>query len=125
VARLWPALCGLFSLFLTWHLAVLLARQAGGSPEIGRRAGLWSVLMLVSTLWHGFYARGLTLDMMLSCWLLAALYCFIRAQGGVSPDTSTPPQTARWMLACWLALAAAVMTKGPVGLVLPGMALVL
>ena len=125
VARLWPALCGLFSLFLTWHLAVLLARQAGAGLEIGRRAGLWSVLMLVSTLWHGFYARGLTLDMMLSCWLLAALYCFIRAQGGVSPDTSTPPQTARWMLACWLALAAAVMTKGPVGLVLPGMALVL
>ena len=129
VARLWPALCGLFSLFVTWHLALLLARQSGADTPAARRAGHWSVLILASTLWHGFYARGLTLDMMLSCWLLAALYCFIRAQAGVLPETSSPPTSspppARWMLGCWLALAAAVMTKGPVGLVLPGMALVL
>ena len=135
VARLWPAVCGLFSLSVTWHLSWLLARQSGADAPAARRAGHWSVLILASTLWHGFYARGLTLDMMLSCWLLAALYCFIRAQAGVPPEMSSPPTSspppssppppARWMLGCWLALAAAVMTKGPVGLVLPGMALVL
>ena len=38
VARLWPALCGLFSLFVTWHLALLLARQSGADAPAARRA---------------------------------------------------------------------------------------
>ena len=53
-----------------------------------------------------------TLDMALTFFVNAALTCFLIAETG-------PRHRGRWIIGAWLAIAAAVLTKGLVGLVLP------
>lgn len=61
------------------------------------------------------------LDSALTFFLSAALFAYLRAGG--APDGSS--QERRWMLVTSLALGLAVLTKGPVALVLAGATLVL
>jgi 4-amino-4-deoxy-L-arabinose transferase-like glycosyltransferase len=69
-----------------------------------------------------FMGQLITLDMMLSCFLTIASVAFCLAQ--LERDTA-PRLTRNWMLVCWAAMAAATLTKGLVGVVLPGAVLVL
>jgi len=94
---------------------------------LGRRAwdaerGLAGAAMAASMLLYVFMGQLLTLDMMLSCWLTIASVAFCLAQ--LERDVA-PARTRRWMLVCWGAMAAATLTKGLVGIVLPGAVLVL
>ena len=94
---------------------------------LGRRAwdaerGLTGAAMAASMLLYVFMGQLLTLDMMLSCWLTIASVAFCLAQ--LERDLA-PARTRRWMLVCWGAMAAATLTKGLVGIVLPGAVLVL
>ncbi len=94
---------------------------------LGRRTwsaarGLRAAAMAASMLLYVFMGQLITLDMALSCWLTIATVAFCLAQ----LERDAAPRRARnWMLACWAAMAAATLTKGLVGVVLPGAVLAL
>ena len=81
-------------------------------------------------------------DMLLSCWISCGLFCFFWGytaskpirKAGFSTVTATKNLSKqlfwlqqqlvtphRWYVACYLCLSFAVLTKGPVGVVLPGL----
>ncbi len=94
---------------------------------LGRRLwsaerGLVAAGMTGSMLLYVCMGQLTTLDMSLSCWLTVAIAAFCLAQA----ERERAPRTTRnWMLVCWAAMAAATLTKGLIGLVLPGAVLVL
>jgi 4-amino-4-deoxy-L-arabinose transferase-like glycosyltransferase len=119
----------------------------------GRRVGLWSALILQSSLLYFVMARMLTPDIFLTQFIAWAMYFFWRswgsagvtpAESGVTPDSSasvkecfrrdakncTPeacvPQNRKFFLyhlAGWMAIALGFLTKGPIALVIPLVAL--
>lgn len=109
-ARLPAALLG--------FIAVLMVGFTARSLWDGR-AGAFAGTILGSS-W-AFYLSGqyLTLDMTLSAFLTMALCAFLLAQR----DDATAVENRRWMLAAWAAAACAMLSKGLVGIVLPGLAL--
>lgn len=111
-ARLVTAVAGL--------VCLILMRRLGGRLW-GVRAGNRTALLLMGSSLFVLLSHQLTLDMLLTCWLAAALYCFIHAQT-LRADLRA---NRRWMLGCWAALAGAVMTKGLIGALIPAMTIVL
>jgi len=95
----------------------IVAVGFAGARVAGRATGLVAASVLAGMAWPIGLGHFLTLDGMLTGWLALALAAFLVAQAG--------PPSARhgWMLAAWAATAGAVMTKGLVGLVIPGGAL--
>ncbi len=109
-ARLWSALCG--------YAGVLLAFFVG-RRLFGEQAGLYSALVLGSSFLWVFIGHINTLDMGLSFFMMLALAGFLIAQ------TSASARTMRnAMLLAWAAMALAVLSKGLIGIVLPGTVLV-
>lgn len=109
-ARLWPALVGFLGAgVIAWI----------GTVGAGRRVGGLAGFMLATSLGYFLAGQYLTLDMGLTFFLTCALAFFIKAQCAELPD----PARIRWMLLAWSALACAVLSKGLVGIVLPGLAL--
>jgi len=111
-ARLWSALTG--------FLGVLMVLFTG-RRLFGAQAGWYAALVLASSLLWVLIGHINTLDMGVSLFLSAAVCAFLLAQ----QDTAEARTRGRWMLAAWAALALAVLSKGLIGLVLPGAALVL
>ena len=111
-ARLWSALTG--------FLGVLMVFFAG-RRLFGAEAGWYAALVLGSSLLWVLIGHINTLDMGLSFLLSAAVCAFCLAQA----DASDARARRRWMLIAWAALALAVLSKGLIGLVLPGAALAL
>jgi 4-amino-4-deoxy-L-arabinose transferase-like glycosyltransferase len=110
-ARLWPALAG-------W-LAVVAIGYAGfalGGIALGTFAGL----ALVGMLWHAAIAQIVTLDSGLAFFLALAFAAFVTAQRPAATDR----ERRAWMWLAWAALAGATLSKGLIGVVLPGGALV-
>ena len=105
-ARLWSALMGLLGCFLVWR---------AGNRLLGARAGLYGALVLGSGVYYVILGHINTLDMGVSVWMAAALFAFLRAQ----------VEDRRWMMVAWGAAAAALLSKGLMALVLPGITLVL
>ncbi len=95
----------------------LLGRRAWGLER-----GLSAAAMGASMLLYVLMGQLLTLDMALSCFLTIASVAFCLAQ---LERERAPRLTRNWMLACWAAMAAATLTKGLIGVVLPGAVLVL
>lgn len=107
-ARLWPAITGFLGV-----LVLAFAGNRTGPAAAGYVAGL----VLASAVGYFLAGQYLTLDMGLTFFLCAALCAFLLAQ-------HAPPVPARrWLLVVWAAMACAVLTKGLVGVVLPGAAL--
>jgi 4-amino-4-deoxy-L-arabinose transferase-like glycosyltransferase len=111
-ARLWSAVTGLFGLGLAWY---------AGRRLFGPTAGLYAAIVLGSSLMYVVVAHLNTLDMGLTFFLFAALCAFLLAQR----DQATPRENTVWMHAAWAAMAGAVLSKGVVGLLIPGAALLL
>lgn len=109
-ARLWSALTGFLGVFMVYFT---------GRQLFGARAGGYAALVLGSSLLWVLIAHVNSLDMGVSFFLSAAVCAFLLAQ------RDTANARMRWMLAAWAALALAVLSKGLIGLVLPGAALVL
>jgi 4-amino-4-deoxy-L-arabinose transferase-like glycosyltransferase len=109
-ARLWPALVG----FLGAGVVAWI-----GTVSAGRRVGGLAGFMLATSLGYFVAGQYLTLDMGLTFFLTCALAFLIEAQSAELPDRAR----TRWMLLVWGALACAVLSKGLVGIVLPGLAL--
>jgi 4-amino-4-deoxy-L-arabinose transferase-like glycosyltransferase len=106
VARLCPGLFGFLSLGLVWAIAGRLW---------GRDAAHRALILTAGSILFVLLGHQLTLDMSLSFWLLASLGSFVFAQTA----TANPAIVRGWMLGCWAAMAAAVLTKGLIGVLIP------
>jgi 4-amino-4-deoxy-L-arabinose transferase-like glycosyltransferase len=111
-ARLWPAAAG----FLGVVFIGLVGRRLGG-PTFG----LYSAAVLGGCVAYALDAHFLTLDAGLTLWMSVGLGSLFLAQRA---DASAR-ETRYWMLAAWAALALATLSKGLIGIVLPGASLVL
>ena len=109
-ARLWSGLTG--------FAGVLLAAWTG-ARLFGCAAGLFSGVILGSSLWWVLMGHLNTLDMGFAFFLQASLTGFLLAQAAASGSGTERAA----MLAAWGAAALAVLSKGLAGLVLPGMVL--
>jgi 4-amino-4-deoxy-L-arabinose transferase-like glycosyltransferase len=110
-ARLCVALSGILGLGMT-----MLATARWYGCRAGLLAGL---VMLAMPMWS-VAGHFNSLDMTLSGALACVLACMLLAQ---HPDTSAGARRA-WMVACWAAMGVAILTKGLVGIALPGLVLV-
>jgi 4-amino-4-deoxy-L-arabinose transferase-like glycosyltransferase len=110
-ARLWVACSGAFGIGIT----ALAARRWWG-PRAGVLAGL---ALLAAPTWN-IGSHFNSLDMGVSGALAGVLCCLLMAQHRNASASSR----RRWMWAAWTAMAVAVLTKGLIGIVLPGLALV-
>lgn len=111
-ARLWSALTGFLGVLMVFFT---------GRRLYGATAGWYAALVLGSSLLWVLIAHVNTLDMGVAFFLSAAVCAFALAQD----DGADTRARRRWMLSAWAGLALAVLSKGLIGLVLPGAALVL
>ncbi len=111
-ARLWTGLCALLGIVLTGHTGRVL---------YGARAGLYAMLILGSCFFWVGLGHINTLDMGLSGMMTLALCSLLLAQR----DEASSMERRKWMLVCWAGMALSVLSKGLIGLILPGAVLVL
>jgi 4-amino-4-deoxy-L-arabinose transferase-like glycosyltransferase len=110
-ARLWVACSG----------AIGIAATAWAACRwFGPRAGAFAGLALLAAPTWNIGSHFNALDMGVS----AALACVLAALLIAQHPSATGQQRQRWMWAAWAAMAVAVLTKGLIGIVLPGLALV-
>src|SRR5262245_21780883 len=107
-ARLWTLLAAWLDVALVYGFA----RRVWGS----RVATIAGALLATSVL-HFAMGQILTLDMAFTLLLTATLCSFCMAQ--VARE-SAPDRSGRWMLAAWLMLACAVLTKGIAAILITG-----
>jgi 4-amino-4-deoxy-L-arabinose transferase-like glycosyltransferase len=111
-ARLWTALTGFAGILLTYF---------AGRVLFGRQQGFYAAAVLASSLWYALLGHINTLDMGLSFFLTLSVFGLLLAQR----EHAKAHQQRNWMLIAWAGMALAVMSKGLIGIVLPGAALVL
>ncbi len=109
-ARLWPAVTGFLGVLL-----LVFSGNRTGPPGSGYAAGL----VLMSSIGYFIAGQYLTLDMGLTFFLCATMCAFLLAVREALPLRSS----RAWMLLAWASMACAVLSKGLVGVVLPGAAL--
>ena len=107
-ARLWSALTGWLGIFVIWFTG----RRLYGEP-----AGILSALVAASTVLYVALAHINTLDMGLTFFMGSSLCAFLLAQRQGIPRK----ERKLWMALSWVAIAAAILSKGLVALILPGM----
>jgi 4-amino-4-deoxy-L-arabinose transferase-like glycosyltransferase len=110
-ARFWSAVLGVALV----AVIALFARR-----RVGPRAGLLAGLMAATSLEIIVLAHSAITDMTLIFFITGGLLAFY-----VAVQTADAPEAARWALLGAASLGLAVLTKGPVGVVLPGMILAL
>lgn len=110
-ARLWTGLCGLLGVVLT---------GVAGTRVFGARIGFYAALVLGSSFYWVACSQIDSLDMGLSGMMTVALCALLIAQR----DTASASERRNWMLVCWAGMALSVLSKGLIGLVLPGGVLV-
>ncbi len=126
-SRLWTALTGFLGVLVVGYTAARL---------YDRRVGLFAATVLASSLAYALLAHFNTLDMGLSFFMSVTLCATLlaraaRAEADLpdahcgSPADASRSRASRWMLVAWAAMALAVLSKGPVAVVLSGGALVL
>ena len=104
-ARLPSALAALACLCITYRFA---------SSLFGRRAGLWSALILLSSMEFFAMSRAVLMDMTLTCFVSLALWSFCLGQRGFESARGK-----RQFLLMYAAVAIAILLKGPIGFLLP------
>ena len=110
-ARLWPALTGALTIAALWWTA-----RRTHAPATARAAA-W---VLGGSLWWVLNSHFVNLDTGLSSFMGITLLGFLFAQR----DTATTGERRAGMYVAWAAMGLAVLSKGLVGAVLPGAALV-
>jgi len=114
-ARLPLALAGMSGVWAAFLLGCSLG---------GRRVGFWSALMLQTSLLYFAMARMLTTDMFLTAFNTWAIYFFWRSwQIQQTADIRQKAEFFGWHLAGWAAIALGFLTKGPIALAIPLVAL--
>jgi len=98
----------------------LFGRELGG-----RRVGLWSALILQSSLLYFVMARMLTSDIFLAQFIAWAVYFFWQSWRRLDHAAAAPESKRNgkrffgWHLAGWTAVALGFLTKGPIALAVP------
>ncbi|MBU2410870.1 MAG: glycosyltransferase family 39 protein [Gammaproteobacteria bacterium] len=110
-ARLWPGLAGFLTVLMTGFTAARLW---------GRDAGVRAFALAGSTTWIVGNSHFLTLDAGLTLFLTLML-CAVLIARQAQID---PAARRRWIWLAWAAMAGAVLSKGLVGIVIPGATLV-
>jgi 4-amino-4-deoxy-L-arabinose transferase-like glycosyltransferase len=112
-ARFVPSLAGFLTVIVTYFW---------GRRTVGPRAALAGAAILCLSARFIYYSRMLTMDPVLTLWVVSAVAtAHLAILGGRSRNTSGPPCCSwRWWMVSALACALGVMTKGPVALVLMG-----
>jgi len=108
-SRLWTALTGFAGILLVWF---------AGFRLFGREAAGYAALLLSSSLLYVLMGHINTLDMGVTFFLTLGIVGLLLGQN----EADTFLQRF-WMLIAWAGLAFAVLSKGLIGLVLPGAAL--
>ena len=109
-ARLWAALTG---------FAGVLMVGFAGARLFGRRAALYSALVLASSVLYAAIGHMNTLDMGVTFCLTLGLLGFLLAQRGEAGTR----ETRLWMLLAWTAMGFGFLSKGLIGLALPAAAM--
>jgi len=109
-ARLWPALAGFVGVVFIGYVGFRLG---------GPRLGLYGAAALGGCVWYVLNAHILTLDAGLTLWMSVGFGALLMAQR----SAATGREQRTWMLIAWSALALAVLSKGLIGVVLPGASL--
>lgn len=111
-ARLWCALMGLLAMaMIGWAGVRIYGREAGG----------YAAAILGSSLLFALAAHINTLDIGVTAFLAAGMACFLVAQF----DPAARHMRTQLNLSMWVALALAVLSKGLIGVVLPGLILLI
>ena len=108
-SRLWTGLTGFVGILLVWFAGLRL---------FGREAANYAAILLGSSMLYVLMGHINTLDMGVTFFLTLGIVGLLLGQ------TATDKEKQRnWMLLAWAGLALAVLSKGLMGLVLPGAAL--
>jgi len=108
-SRLWAGLTGFAGIFLVWFAGIRL---------FGREAGAYAALLLGSSLLYVLIGHINTLDMGVTFFITLSIVALLVGQTRVVKS-----EQRNWMLLAWAAMALAVLSKGLMGIVLPGAAL--
>jgi 4-amino-4-deoxy-L-arabinose transferase-like glycosyltransferase len=111
-ARLWLVTGGFLCALFVWFL---------GTRLYGADVGIAAYVITLSSFLFTILGHYLTLDMSVTLFMTLGVGCLLLAQRA----RDLPARNRNWMLLGWVALAAAVLTKGLMGIVLPGMAVFL
>src|SRR5579859_3190022 len=109
-ARLWTALSGFFGVLIV---------GIGGMRLFDRRTGLYSALVLASSILYAAIGHINTLDMGVTFCMTLGLLGFLLAQH----SGQATRESRLWMWLAWAAMGLAFLSKGLIGLVLPGAAM--
>ena len=112
-ARWWPLFSGFLGLTLVWFTARALA---------GREVAWVSVSLLGAMIYYFVIAHINTVDMSLTAFMTLTMVGLIR---GFGIDGQSVNATRGWMIAAWAGAALAFLSKGLIGIVLPGAIFVL
>ena len=112
VARLFTALSGFLSALAVWFTARRLW---------GREVAAYAGITTASMTWMMGVSHVVTLDMGVTFFLTLALCAFLLAQDPRAEDTVR----RRWMWLVWAAMSGAMLTKGLIGVLIPGAVLFL
>jgi 4-amino-4-deoxy-L-arabinose transferase-like glycosyltransferase len=111
-ARLWSGLTSLGGIFFFAYTA---------SKVWGPRVGHLTAMILASSPLWILGGHFNSLDMGMAFFMGATLCCLILSWGS-TPGSETQQN---WMLLCWASMALAVLSKGLIGVVLPGLVIVI
>jgi len=108
-ARLWTALTGFAGILLVWFAGLRL---------FGREAANYAAILLGSSMLYSMMAHINTLDMGVTFFVTLGIVGLLLGQ-----SEADRKKQRNWMLLAWAGLGLAVLSKGLMGLVLPGAAL--
>jgi 4-amino-4-deoxy-L-arabinose transferase-like glycosyltransferase len=108
-SRLWVGLTGFAGIFLVWFAGLRL---------FGREAALYAAMLLGSSWLYVLIGHVNTLDMGVTFFITLGILAMLVAQN----ELNTTRQR-NWMLLAWGGMALAVLSKGLMGMILPGAAL--
>jgi 4-amino-4-deoxy-L-arabinose transferase-like glycosyltransferase len=111
-ARLWTGVSGLFGILITGYT---------GSRVFNPRVGFNAAVVLASSFMWAALSHVNTLDMGLAGMMALTLCALLLGQR----EGAGERERRKWMLTCWAGMALAVLSKGLIGIVLPGAVLVL
>jgi 4-amino-4-deoxy-L-arabinose transferase-like glycosyltransferase len=107
-ARLYTALCALGCILLVAYT---------GKRIFDEETGMLAGLVMLSAPYFAIMSEVVTLDMGLTFWMTLTMSSVM-----ISQHTSTDFSRRRWLWAAWAGMAAAVLSKGLIGIVFPAAA---
>jgi 4-amino-4-deoxy-L-arabinose transferase-like glycosyltransferase len=110
-SRLWAGLTGFAGIFLVWFAGLRL---------FGRVVADYAAILLGSSLLYVLIGHIDTLDMGVTFFITLGIFSLLLAQS----ETEVKKQR-NWMLLAWAGMALAVLSKGLMGLILPGTAVLI